>query len=242
MPGDVQLANVRALVFDVFGTLVDWRSGVARRVEACLDPGVDAGAFADAWRGLYQTAMSPVRDGTRSWVDLDVLHAENLEIVLRRFGITDVSAVTRQELVNSWHQLDAWPDVAEGLRALRRSFLLAPLSNGHVALSVALARRNDFRWDAILGAEVARNYKPAPDVYLGGAASLGLRPDQLLMIACHSDDLAAASALGLRTAHIARPNEKGPGLGEVAPAMEVDIAAANLGDLADRMRRLTDAA
>ncbi len=241
----MQSVPIRAFVFDVFGTLVDWRIGIATAVEkhlVPLDPRVDPGAFADAWRGYYQPAMAEVRSGARDWVNLDVLHSENLDRVLRDFCIEGVPDDLRRELVDRWHRLDVWPDVKDGLKTLRRSYLLAPLSNGHIALSIALARRNGLRWDAILGAELARSYKPAPEVYLAGVAALGLRPENVLMVACHSDDLAAARALGLRTAHIARPDENGPGLGEAEPRTEVDFAARDLLDLADRLSGVTTAA
>lgn len=237
--------SIRALVFDVFGTLVDWRTGVAAAVERHIKPlaaAVDPAAFADAWRGYYQPAMAPVRTGQRAWVDLDQLHSENLTRVLTDFGIPAIDQDTRNALVAAWHHLDPWPDVADALGHLRSTYLIAPLSNGHIALSIALARRSDLRWDAILGAELARNYKPAPVVYLSGVAALGLRPENVLMVACHSDDLAAARGCGLRTAHVARPDEKGPGRGEAGPGTEVDFAARDLGDLVGILRRDRSAA
>lgn len=245
MAADVQSGAIQALVFDIFGTVVDWRNGIARAVEqhlVPLDPAVNPGAFADAWRGYYQPSMAEIRSGVRGWVNLDVLHAENLDRVLEDFGIEGISDDVRDELVRAWHHLDVWPDVRSGLHALRHSFLLAPLSNGHIALSIALARHNDLHWDAILGAELARNYKPAEHVYLAGVTALGLHPGNVLMVACHSDDLEAARAAGLRTAHVARPDEKGPGLGEKGPSTEVDFSASELVDLADRLGGLTSAA
>jgi 2-haloacid dehalogenase len=237
MRDDPPLAT-KALVFDVFGTLVDWRGGVARAVERHVSPivpALDPGAFADAWRGQYQPAMAAVRDGRRPWTNLDVLHAENLMHVLSEYGVRDIPEDTRTALVRAWHELDAWPDVASALSRLRSRYLLAPLSNGHIALSISLARRNGFPWDAVLGAELARDYKPSVAVYEGGVAALGLEPREVLMVACHSDDLAAAAACGLGTVHIARPNEKGPGLGETKPSIAVDHAARDLADLADML-------
>ena len=229
---------VKALFFDVFGTLVDWRSSIAREAEVLLKPkGLSLGypAFADAWRGEYQGAMEEVRAGRIAFCKLDVLHRRNLELTLKRFGVADLSEDDRRKLNLAWHRLDAWPDVAHGLARLKRNYLLAPVSNGNISLMVDLARRNDFPWDAILGAEIAGDYKPKPRVYLAAAAAFDLGPQACMMVAAHSSDLAAAAALGLRTAHVARPNEHGPGRGEVAPTVAVDIAAKNLEELAEKL-------
>jgi 2-haloacid dehalogenase len=228
---------IRALVFDVFGTLVDWRSGVAREVQRLLGsdhPGLDGGSLADAWRARYQPSMEDVRAGRRAWIDLDTLHGESLDHVLGQFGLS-VSLGVRHELVLSWHRLDAWPEVPSALARLRERFLVAPLSNGHVALMIALARRNGIVWDAILGAEFARDYKPKPEVYLEAVRALSCQPAEVLMVACHSSDLAAAAACGLSTAHVARPDEHGPDLGETKPEVPVDFAAADLSDLARQL-------
>ncbi len=229
---------VKALLFDVFGTLVDWRTSIAREAEAMLAPrghALDGLAFADAWRGEYQGAMEEVRSGRLSFCKLDVLHRRNLDLIAPRFGVDSLGEEDRRHLNLAWHRLDAWPDVPPGLARLRRHYLLAPLSNGNISLMIDLARRNNFPWDAILGAEVAGDYKPKPRVYLGAAAALDLAPDECLMVAAHSSDLKAAAALGLRTAHIARPNEAGPGRGEKAPTVTVDIAAKNLDDLSSQL-------
>jgi 2-haloacid dehalogenase len=230
----------KALFFDVFGTLVDWRSSIAREAEALLKPrgyALDWPAFADAWRGEYQGAMDEVRGGRIAFCKLDALHRRNLDLILPRFGAAALSGADRSALNMAWHRLDAWPDVPPGLARLKRHHLLAPLSNGNISLMVDLARRNDFPWDAILGAELARDYKPKPGVYLAAAEAFDLEPCDCMMVAAHSSDLAAAARLGFRTAHIARPDESGPGLGESAPDVPVDIAAKNLGDLADRLAR-----
>ena len=229
---------VKALFFDVFGTLVDWRSSIAREAEVLLKPkGLSLGypAFADAWRGEYQGAMEEVRAGRIAFCKLDVLHRRNLELTLKRFGVADLSEDDRRKLNLAWHRLDAWPDVAHGLARLKRNYLLAPVSNGNISLMVDLARRNDFPWDAILGAEIAGDYKPKPRAYLAAAAAFDLGPQACMMVAAHSSDLAAAAALGLRTAHVARPNEHGPGRGEAAPTVAVDIAVKNLEELAERL-------
>ncbi|MCJ2045236.1 haloacid dehalogenase type II [Methylobacterium sp. J-078] len=228
---------IRALVFDVFGTLVDWRSGIAREAARLLgpDPSLDTGAFADAWRRRYEPAMETVRSGVRPFVDLDTLQAESLPRVLAEFGIADVPDAVRRELVQAWHQLDAWPDVPDALRRLRTRHLLAPNSNGHVRLMIDLARRNGLIFDAILGAGHSRDYKPKPALYRDAVTALGFAPAETLMVAAHSADLAAAAHHGLSTAHIARPREHGPGGGETAPAGSVTYAARDLADLADQL-------
>ncbi len=228
----------KALFFDVFGTLTDWRTSVAREAEAVLKPlgvSVDWLAFADAWRGEYQPAMDEVRAGTIPFCKLDVLHRRNLERILPRFGIAGLSEDILSDLNRAWHRLDAWTDVAPGLTRLKRRLLLAPVSNGNISLMVDLARRNGLPWDAILGAEIAGDYKPKPRVYLAACAAFDLAPGDCMMVAAHSRDLAAAAALGLRTAHVARPNEHGPGTGERAPTVPVDVASVSLLDLADKL-------
>ncbi len=232
--------DVQALIFDVFGTLVDWRKSIAREVRATLGPLVasdaDAEAFADAWRGEYQGAMEAVRAGQIPFCKLDLLHRRNLDIVLRARGLDGaVDEASRADLNLAWHRLDAWPDVAAGLARLRPRFKLAPCSNGNISLMVNLARRNGFIWDAVLGAELARDYKPKAVVYLSAAAAFDLKPAQVLMVAAHSSDLAAAAAAGLRTAFIARPDEQGPGRGEAVAAVAVDRAAMDLLDLAEQL-------
>ncbi len=192
-------------------------------------------AFADAWRGEYQGAMEEVRAGRIPFCKLDVLHRRNLDWILPRFGIDALGDDDRRVLNLAWHRLDAWPDAATGLARLKRRYLLAPLSNGNISIMVDLARRNNFPWDAVLGAEFAGDYKPKPRVYLGAAAAFDLEPYECMMVAAHSSDLAAAAALGLRTAHVARPDEAGPGSGEPAPTVPVDIAARNLEHLAEQL-------
>jgi 2-haloacid dehalogenase len=232
------MVAVKALLFDVFGTLVDWRSGVAREAEAVLKRrgyALDWPVLADAWRGEYQGAMEEVRSGRIPFGKLDELHRRNLDRILPRFGAGSLSEEERRTLNLAWHRLDAWPDVTPGLARLKRKYLLAPLSNGNVSIMVDLARRNDFPWDAILGAEFAGDYKPKPRVYLSAVEAFDLAPQDCMMVAAHSSDLAAAAALGLRTAHIARPNEGGPGRGETAPTVTVDIAANSIEDLATQL-------
>jgi 2-haloacid dehalogenase len=229
---------VKALFFDVFGTLVDWRTSIAREAKAMLEPQgyrLDWLAFADAWRGEYQGAMDEVRTGRIPFCKLDVLHRRNLELVLPRFGVGKLSEDDRRTLNLAWHRLDAWPDVPPGMHRLKRRYRLAPVSNGNISLMVDLARRNDLPWDAILGSEIAGDYKPKPRVYLAAADAFDLAPDACMMVAAHSKDLAAAAALGLRTAHVARPNEHGPGRGEAAPTVPVDFAVKSLEELAEKL-------
>ena len=229
---------IRALVFDVFGTLVDWRSGVAREAERLLAPyaaALDGGAFADAWRARYGPSMEPVRSGARPYRDLDALQGETLPEVLAAFGIAGVPDAVRADLVRAWHRLDAWPEVPEAMARLRADHWLAPVSNGPVRLMVDLARRNGLGFDAILGADHSRDYKPKPALYRDAVAALGFPAAETLMVAAHSDDLAAAAEHGLPTAHVARPTEHGPAGGEAAPRVPVTYAAADLVDLARQL-------
>jgi 2-haloacid dehalogenase len=224
----------KALFFDVFGTLVDWRTSIAREAELLLKPlghAIDWLAFADAWRDEYQPAMEEVRSGQIPFSKLDVLHRRNLDRIAPRYGIKAPEEVLAH-LNLAWHRLDAWPDVPLGLARLKRRYLLAPVSNGNISLMVALARRNGLHWDAILGSEIAGDFKPKPRVYLAACEAFDLRPAECMMVAAHSNDLSHAAACGLRTGHIARPDERGPGRGEAKPSIDVDIAATSLEDLA----------
>jgi 2-haloacid dehalogenase len=233
------MANqIRALFFDVLGTVVDWRSGIAREAENLLRPlgyNIDWLGFANAWRAQYQPAMEEVRTGVIPFSRLDVLHRRNLDRIRPHFGLGELPEDVCEALNLAWHRLDAWPDVNAGLARLRERFLLAPVSNGNIALMVGLSRRNGFIWDAILGAEVAGDYKPKPVVYETACAAFALEPAECMMVAAHSSDLAAAASCGLRTAFVARPNEHGPGKGESAPAVPVDVVAADFGDLASQL-------
>ncbi|PRX30513.1 2-haloacid dehalogenase [Meinhardsimonia xiamenensis] len=233
------MGKIEALFFDVFGTVVDWRSSVARALEAALGPrGVSAdwAAMADAWRARYQPAMEEVRAGRRPFVVLDVLHRENLEAVLAEFGVGGLSAAELDALTRAWHRLDPWPDSAGGLAALRRARIVAAMSNGNIALMVNLSRHGGLVWDAILGAELAQAYKPDPLCYLRGVEALGLQPAQCMMVAAHNDDLRAARALGLATAFVRRPTEHGPRqTTDLEPAAAWDVVCDSLTELADRL-------
>jgi 2-haloacid dehalogenase len=234
-------ADVQALVFDVFGTVVDWRSGVARESAPFLAryaPGADPSAFADAWRRRYQPAMEEVRSGRRPFARLDVLHRENLEALLPEFGV-DPASVPPSELdaLNlAWHRLHPWPDSVPGLTRLKPRFIIAPLSNGNIRLMLDMAKRAGLPWDAILGAEFAQAYKPSPEAYLRTAEALMLEPEQICLVAAHNGDLSAARGCGLRTAFIPRPMEHGPGQTiDLRPEEDWDIVASDLMDLADQL-------
>ena len=203
----------RALCVDVFGTCVDWRGSIIAegptwdgRIGAC----VDWASLADAWRARYQPSMEAVRREERAFVNLDVLHRESLDELAPQFGLDGLSGDDRDELTRIWHRLDPWPDVVSGLKRLRGRVRLSTLSNGGDALLNALAERGGLPFDHIIGAESFGAYKPLPMVYLGAAKRLGLRPDEVMMVAAHNDDLRAAAALGLMTAFVARPTEYGP--------------------------------
>jgi len=226
----------KALLFDVFGTCVDWRSGIAREGEALGRrlglQGVDWAAVADAWRARYQPQLETVRSGRRPWVTLDVLHREALDEVLDEAGLA-IEDDDRDALTLAWHWLDPWPDTLEGLTRLRRRFIIAPNSNGHVALIMDMARRAGLPWDVILGAEIAHAYKPQPEVYLQSVAALRLEPADVMMVAAHNSDLVAAAKCGLRTAFVARPTEHGPGqISDLQPDPHVEVVARDLVHLA----------
>ena len=217
---------MKALLFDVFGTCVDWRTSVAREAAALGLPGE---AVADAWRGRYQPQLETVRSGEREWVVLDVLHREALDDVLAELEL-DLPAAQRDELNLAWHRLDPWPDTVAGLTRLKERYVIAPCSNGHIAQSVNLARYAGLPWDAILGAEIARAYKPDPRVYRASVAALGLEPGEAMMVAAHVSDLEAAAACGLRTAFFPRPTE-----GDLHAAGRTDVEVADLEALADAL-------
>jgi 2-haloacid dehalogenase len=227
--------DVRALVFDVFGTVVDWRSGIAREARRLLGDEVDGEAFADAWRERYAPSMDRVRSGELPWTPLDALHRASLDELLTERGRADVDEPVRAELVLAWHRLDPWPDAVPGLTRLRSRHVLAPLSNGNVALIVDMAKRAGLPWDVVLGAEIVRHYKPDPEVYDAAAQLLALRPDQVLMVAAHVSDLAAARDRGLRTAYVHRPDEFGGRIQPPAADPDADLSVSSLTELADRL-------
>ncbi len=230
---------VQAMLFDVFGTVVDWRTSVIRELTAFADErGLrgDWARVADEWRGEYQPAMEEVRSGRREWTILDTLHRESLERVLTRNGVAGLTEPDLLHLTRAWHRLDPWPDAVTGLAGLRQRFIVGTLSNGNVGLLTRLARYGGLRWDVILCAETARAYKPLPEAYLRNAALLNLEPSEVMLVAAHNNDLQAASAVGLRTAFVPRPTEHGPDqVTDLAPTGAWDVVAADLVALAEVM-------
>jgi 2-haloacid dehalogenase len=240
MAADPALRAVRAVVFDVFGTVVDWRGGIVREggaLGAARGWEVDWPAFADAWRGRYQPSMERVRSGERPWVPLDVLHRESLDELLAEHGLGGAAEADRAALTLAWHRLDPWPDAVPGLLRLRRSRVIAPLSNGNVALLVDMARRAGLPWDLVLSAELVERYKPHREAYLSAPRLLALEPPQVLMVAAHVGDLVAARGCGLRTALVRRPDEWGPGgrAEEAGPDDGIDLVVDSFVELADAL-------
>ena len=207
------LALLKAVTFDVFGTVVDWRTSIAREVESLAVKkkfAVDGQRFADAWRELYQPSMTKVRDGKVPWTVLDDLHRTNLLQVLETFGVDQLSEEEIEHLNRAWHRLDPWPDAVAGLERLKQHYIIGTLSNGNVALIVNMAKFSELPWDVVLGAEIARHYKPQPEAYLRSAEILGLEPKECMLVAAHNGDLAAAGRCGFQTAFVPRPKEYGP--------------------------------
>jgi len=230
---------VKALVFDVFGTVVDWRSSIARAAQALLEPqgiNIDWAQFADRWREGYFPAMRPVWNGERPYVILDVLHREILDAMLGGFGLEALGDAERATLTQAWHALDPWPDSVAGLTRLKAQFVIAPLSNGHVAMMVAMAKRAGLPWDLILGAEIAGSYKPDPRVYDSAPRLLGLAPAGVMMVAAHPQDLAAAAKRGLKTAYVHRPLEYGAAAAKDRPAAgSFDVMVDSFEELAEKL-------
>lgn len=203
----------KALLFDVFGTVVDWRASVINELRSYgQGRGIDANwdAFADDWRGLYQPSMEAVRNGSRAFAPLDDLHRESLRTLVSKYDLPRTNEREEDHLVTIWHRLKPWPDVVEGMYRMKRQYILGTLSNGNIGLMVRLAKYSGLPWDAVLGAEIAGDYKPQPQVYRASAAALNLHESECMLVAAHNDDLAAAAAVGFQTAFIARPDEYGP--------------------------------
>jgi len=234
---------VKALVFDVFGTVVDWRGSIIREGRLLgrrKRLRVDWAAFADAWRAGYRPAMARVRSGELPWTKIDDLHRMILDGLIERFGLRGLSEAERDNLNRAWHRLAPWPDARAGLAKLKRRHVIATLSNGNVGLLVNMAKHARLPWDCILSAEVVRHYKPDPETYLGAAALLGVAPHELMMVAAHKDDLHAARACGLRTAFVPRPKEYGPAVKvDVSREPAFDVHARDFNDLARQLARST---
>lgn len=233
------MIDVRALTFDVFGTTVDWRSGVARearRLGAVDGVHADWERLADAWRALYMPSMNRVRTGDLPWTNFDRLHRISLDEVLRDVRAEGFDSTAREELTHAWERLPPWPDVVEGLQRLSKKFIVATLSNGNRSQQAALVAFGNLPFQRLLSAEDFRHYKPDPEVYLGAAEALGLAPGQVMMVAAHKGDLRAAQAAGLRAAFVERPLEKGPGGGaDILPDPDSDMQATDFIDLADKL-------
>lgn len=230
---------VQALTFDVFGTVVDWRSSVIREGEALGRKhrlAVDWAAFADAWRDGYGPAMNRVRNGDLPWKTIDQLHRIILDGLLERFGIDGLDEEAKATFNRVWHRLDPWPDAVRGIGRLKRKYIVASLSNGNVALLVNMAKRAGIPWDAVLSSELAGRYKPDREVYLKAAELLGLRPGQVMMVAAHKGDLRAAARAGLRTAFVPRPEERPNRAIDLSYDDAFDINASDFLDLADQLR------
>jgi 2-haloacid dehalogenase len=236
----IDLGQVKAVLFDTFGTVVDWRTGIAREAAPFIARhGISIAPedFASAWRKRYSPSMEPIRSGARPFTRLDVLHRENLESLLAE--VAPDGRFTEDELADlnkAWHRLDPWPDVIAGLTRLKSRYIIGPLSNGNISLLLNMAKRAGLPWDVILGAEVSRNYKRHPQAYTATVEVLGIKPGELMLVAAHNDDLAAARRCGLATGFVARRTEHGAGqTSNLEPAEDWDIIAADFGDLAGKL-------
>lgn len=231
--------EVRALVCDVFGTVVDWRAGIVdagRELGTAKGIDIDWARFADAWRGKYRPSMDRVRRGETPWQNLDALHRASLEELLVEFNVAGLTEQEKDHLNRAWHRLPPWPDSVPGLTRLRAKYVLATLSNGNVALLTNMAKRAGLPWDCILSAELVRVYKPDRAVYQMAADLLGLQPSAVMMVAAHPDDLRAARAAGLRTAYVPRPLEWGTEHPRAAdPDPSFDIIADDFVQLAEKL-------
>ena len=233
------MQGLKAILFDTFGTVVDWRGSLIADFSAwgaARGLSVDWAAFIDAWRDAYRPSMDRVRRGEQEWTILDDLHRQSLDGLAARFGIDGLSEEDLLHLTHGWRRLHAWPDAIPGMTRLKRRFIVAPLSNGNVALLVNMAKFAGIPWDMVFGSEIPRAYKPDPRVYLGACAMLGLQPDEAMMAAAHNYDLFAARALGLRTGFIARPTEYGPNQNkDLAAESDWDIVAGSVVEMADKL-------
>ncbi|MEM7748477.1 MAG: haloacid dehalogenase type II [Pseudomonadota bacterium] len=232
--------DVKALVFDVFGTVVDWRSSCIRELTSFGNArgitNVDWAQFADDWRGLYQPSMEEVRTNRRDFTILDTLHRESLITLLRRYDITMLAEHETEHLVTIWHRLTPWPDSVEGLYRLKRNYIIGPLSNGNIGLLTRMAKHSGLPWDVILGAEVSQHYKPQPEAYRRTAEALNLEPHECMLVAAHNDDLQAAANVGFRTAFVVRPTEHGPNSTKDQSATRAwDIVTDSFNGVADAM-------
>lgn len=233
------MQEIRALLFDVFGTVVDWRSSIIAEGQMInVDKGLDIdwAAFADEWRSMYQPAMQAVRQGKRSWTILDTLHRESLNVLMKKFGINNWAEEEIDHLNRVWHRLKPWSDAVEGLNRLKQKFIVTACSNGNVALIVNMAKHSNLPWDMVLGAEATQHYKPQAEAYLESVRLLGLSPEQCCMVAAHNYDLVAAASHGLQAAFVARPTEYGPNQkGDLNAENDYQLVCRSFIDLADQL-------
>ncbi len=234
----MDISGVKALVFDVFGTVVDWRSAVIREGEELgrkKDLDVDWAAFADEWRGRYAPSMDRVRQGEMSWTNLDALHRASLEELLEEFGVEGLTEEEKDHLNKVWHRLEPWPDSVPGLKRLKELYIISTFSNGNVALLTNMAKWAGLPWDLILSAELVRHYKPDPETYLMPPNLLDLRPDEVMLVAAHPNDLLSAQSHGLQTAYVLRPQEFGPGEEPEPADPSFDLVAGDFVELAEKL-------
>ena len=233
------LDSVKALTFDVFGTVVDWRSSIIREGEELAKrKGLDAdwAKFADAWRGGYGPSMNRVRTGELPWMKIDDLHRLILDGLLEQFNIEGLSEAEKDHFNRAWHRLTPWPDAVPGLTRLKKKFIITTLSNGNVALLTNMAKNAGLPWDAILSSELAKRYKPDKEVYLTAADLLGLRPEQVMMVAAHKGDLRAAKSVGFKAGFVPRPLERGPDVKrDLTPDPSFEVVAKDFVDLAEKL-------
>lgn len=234
------ISQVKAIVFDVFGTVVDWRKSISREIRAVgerLSVDGDWEKFADRWRAGYSEGTRDVREGRREWMTADQMHRERLDILLKELGMSGLSEEETDQLNRAWHRLDPWPDAVDGLTKLKSKYIIGTLSNGNIGLLVNMAKHGGLPWDVVLSGELAGSYKPDPKVYLKAAELLGLEPQEVMMGAAHLGDLHGAAKVGLRTGFIARPDEYGSGdrKAELKADASIDVAASNYSEFAEKM-------
>jgi 2-haloacid dehalogenase len=230
--------NVKALTFDVFGTVVDWRSRIIREGEELgkrKNVDVDWAKFADAWRAGYGPGMDRIRKGELPWMKIDQVHRIILDRLLAEFNVSGLNEAEKDHLNRAWHRLDPWPDAVQGLARLKKKYVIATLSNGNISLLTNMAKHAGLPWDCILSAELAKRYKPDREVYLMAADLLGLSPQHVMMVAAHTGDLRAAKSAGMKTAYVPRPRERGPQGKAEPPDADFDVVVKDFHELADKM-------
>ncbi len=233
------LSQVKAMTFDVFGTVVDWRSSIAREIQ---DLGqkkgfdLDWNSFADEWRSGYAPSMNKVRNGEMPWTKIDTLHRMILDELLSKHKVSNLSEEEIDSLNRAWHRLDPWPDSVEGLTLLKKNYIISSLSNGNVALLVNMAKYGGLPWDAVLSAEISKHYKPDPESYLSTGEYLGLPINQVMMVAAHKNDLKSAKSNGMMTGYVPRAKEHGENtVVDYAEEDYIDMMADDFIDLSKKM-------